>query len=137
MRAADVIAADQLARAGFRYQGDGLFDTWRSHADAALAGELWAGDCDDLASTVLDLVTRQGLALDRTYRLLVSSTGAPGFDHMVAAVQAEDGAFLLVGDTFGGAYPAGRMRHLPVKYQRLDEFAAGENRWRDGAPWTA
>lgn len=133
---ADVIAADRRARAGFRYQTDGVFDTWRSHADQVLAGEAWVGDCDDLASTVLDLLTRQGLPLDRAFRLLVASGDAPGFDHLVGAVRTLDG-FVVVGDTFGGAYPAGAMAHRAFAYQCLDAFAAGEDGWRDGAPWSA
>lgn len=64
MLAADVRRWDQAARDGFTYAGDGALDTWRSHAADVLNSRPWRGDCDDLVSTVLDLLGRRGVPLD-------------------------------------------------------------------------
>jgi hypothetical protein len=135
MDADAVRAIDARARHGFGYRADGSTDNWRSHADAVLKDQPWSGDCDDLASTVLDLLGRQGVAADDRYRLLVSSAGAKTPDHMVACVCAANGAFLIVGDTFRPAYPATSMRHRGVFYNRLNETLP-EAVWREGVPWT-
>ena len=133
---ADVIrAVDAQARHGFTYRPDGAIDNWRSHADAVLKDEFWSGDCDDLASTVLDLLGRQGLAVDDRYRLLVSSSGGKTPDHMVACARAGDGAFLIVGDTYRSAYSAAAMRHRGIFYNRMNETQP-EAVWREGVPWS-
>lgn len=124
-------AADAQARQHFTYKPDIGPDTWRSHADDALHGTAWAGDCDDLASTVLDLLGREGMSLADRYRLFVSTTGDDQVDHMVACVSADDGSFWIVGDTFAPIYPAGQMKHRGLFYTRLSE--AGER--REGNPW--
>src|SRR5689334_393010 len=101
---ADAIrAVDARTRDRFTYLAETV-DNWRSHADAVLEGVSWSGDCDDLASTTLDLLGRQGVAAVDRYRLVVSSAGTKKPDHMVACVRAKDGAFLIVGDTFESAY---------------------------------
>ncbi|HKU53924.1 MAG TPA: hypothetical protein VJP60_01055 [Rhizomicrobium sp.] len=131
---ADAIrAVDARARSRFLYRAESI-DNWRSHADAVLKGEAWFGDCDDLASTTLDLLGRDGVAADDRYRLVVSSTGAKKPDHMVACVRADDGAFLIVGDTFKPAYAAAAMRHRGIFYNRLNETQP-EAVWREGVPW--
>lgn len=130
---------DALARRGFTYVTDGVFDTWRSHADEVLRGEPWSGDCDDLASTVLDLLGRCGVALDKRYRLLVDSSPYDDnerVDHMLAGALDEDGLFWLVGDTFAPAYLTNYFRHRPVEYHRLSETnALNLPLWREGAPF--
>jgi hypothetical protein len=136
MHADQIKATDAAARARFTYRGDGLFDQWRSHADDVLAGRAWAGDCDDMASTVLDLLGREGLALDRRFRMWVASRGTM-IDHMVACAVDDQGRFWIVGDTFAPAYPAGDMRHSPMQSWRLDERRAdGTPNLREGAPFT-
>ena len=127
-------AVDARARHGFTYRADGTIDSWRSHADAVLKDEFWSGDCDDLASTALDLLGRQGVAADDRYRLLVSSGGGKRPDHMVACVRVDNGAFLIVGDTFRPTYPAVAMRHRGIFYNRLSETLP-EPVWREGVPW--
>lgn len=124
---------DAEARQNFTYKPDQV-DNWRSHADDALKGAAWAGDCDDLASTVLDLTGRQGAALSDRYRLLVSSTGSNTVDHMVGCVVDGQGKFWIVGDTFDAAYPAAQMKHRGLFYNRLSE-AVSPPTWRDGVPW--
>lgn len=136
MNAVDVRAWDQAARAGFTYEGDGVFDTWRSHAGAVLNGRRWSGDCDDLTSTVLDLLGRRSVPLDQRFRLLVDSSGGGKIDHMVGCVLTADRQFLIVGDTFGQAYGARSMPHRAIEYQRMDEWTPGGDAiWRAGAPW--
>lgn len=136
MRADEIIGFDRLARAHFTYESDGKIDTWRSHADAALAGQPWAGDCDDLTSTVMDLLGRGGLPLSQRYRLIVDGKGDGTPNHMVGAAQDSAKGFWVVGDTGKPAFEAFRMLYKPLMYQRLDEWAtSGEGAWRTGAPW--
>lgn len=127
-------AIDARVRRRFTYLAE-TGDNWRSHAEAVLKGQAWAGDCDDLASTALDLLGQGGVVLDDRYRLVVSSTGAKKPDHMVACARADDGVFLIVGDTFKPAYPASAMRHRGVFYNRLNETQP-EAVWREGVPWS-
>lgn len=128
---------DHRARALFTYKGDALnMDTWRSFADQVLAGDAWAGDCDDLASTILDLLGRDGLPLNRRYRLLIATQGDGWIDHQAACVQDDQGRFLMVGDTFGPAYSPPCISGAIRRYQRMDEWRGdGRPLWRDGAPF--
>lgn len=136
MLAADVRAWDKAAQDLFTYVGDGVFDTWRSYAYKVLENERWTGDCDDLTSTVLDLLGRRGVPLSQRYRLLVDSAHQGSADHMIGCVLTSDRQFMIVGDTFAPAHGAAMMRHRPVFYQRMDEWTAdGEPVWRDGTPW--
>lgn len=123
---------DRLARAGFTYLADPDGDLWRSHADDALNGRKWAGDCDDLASTVLDLASRDGYRLDRLFRLFVSTGKSKAPDHMVAVMKGPDLKLWVVGDTFKPAYRLSEMTHRPVFYEKMDVAAAGVL-WK-GAP---
>lgn len=132
MRASEIKHWDARARERFGYLAD-VGDTWRSHADAVLRGEAWSGDCDDLASTALDLLGRAGLALDQQYRLEVDSKGGSQVNHLVACVVDDAGGLWIVGDTFGVAYRAGGMMHAPIQYQHMSELPTV----RLGAPWTA
>lgn len=84
-------------------------DRWQSFADEALAGRSWAGDCDDLVFTVLDLMARRGFPASRIYRVTLSTT-TPGELHMVGVVRLSDGRLIVVGDATRGSfydYPAG------------------------------
>lgn len=137
MNAIEIIQADATARRGFSYQEDpAKWDNWRSHADEALSGRPWQGDCDDLASTFLDILCRRGAALDQLYRLIVSSTRSATPDHMIAGVRADDGVFWIGGDTFGPAYRAATMQHRPIYFNRLSE-AGRFPVWRKLTPWEA
>ena len=124
--------ADRLARQNFTYLADPVaLDLWRSHADAALDGRPWSGDCDDLASTVLDILGRAGTPLADRYRLFVSTRGLKTPDHMIAAVR-DRGRIWIVGDTFRPCYSIGEMAHRACFYQRMDEVADGVT--REGRP---
>lgn len=127
------IEADTKARAKFTYVSDGVFDTWRSHTDEALANHDWSGDCDDLASTVLDILTREGLALTDCWRLMVSSRHTGTMDHMIACAIDDKGEFWIIGDTFGAAYHAEKLKHQPIDFQRMDK--ADTDEVQVGTPW--
>lgn len=136
MNAAQIRDVDLRARAKFSYLADPPgYDNWRSHAADVEAGRAWQGDCDDLASTTLDLLGRAGLPLGQLYRLCVTSpqaTNGPGVDdHQIGCVWDDAGAAWIVGDTYGEAYPAKDCPHRTVRYQSLDDIFT----WRDGAPW--
>lgn len=136
MLAADIRLWDRAARDGFTYEGDGALDTWRSHAADVLNGRRWRGDCDDLVSTVLDLLGRRGVPLDQRFRLLVDSDHSGGVNHMIGAVLTAEGAPLIVGDTYGAAYLCTSLKHRPRQYHRLDEWTEdGQPLWREGLPW--
>lgn len=126
---------DALARAGFTYQADGAAtpeaNRWRSYADDAIAGRPWAGNCDALGSTVLDLCTRAGIPLQDAYRLCVYAS-SDGSGHFVGCCSDQIGKMWIVGDTFRDApYPVVEMHHKPDIYNRLSEQV-----WRKGVPWT-
>lgn len=116
---------DHAARERFTYVTDdvqfGVTDDWRSHADDVLAGKHWKDDCDGLASTVLDLLARDGYDPSLMYRAVVDSTGkGDKIDHFVGIVS--DGSELfVVGDTFGPVYPIKEMRHKLVAVSRVSE----------------
>lgn len=138
MNADQIMALDAQARQGWTYLADPVNDdNWRSHADDVLAGRPWQGDCDDLASTVLDLAGRQGVPLASRYRLeVVSPGGVPPCDHMIAAMVDDAGQFYTVGDTFGVAAPASACPHTAYRYQRMDDWdSAGQPVFRAGFPW--
>lgn len=137
MDALKIAQVDAEARKRFSYISDGSIDTWRSHADEVLADKRWHGDCDDLASTVLDMLARLGVPLEDRFRLMVSATGTKIVDHMVGCVRAEDGSFLIVGDTFRPSYNCTQIKHRGIVYNRLNENPphVEETIWREGFPW--
>lgn len=129
-----VDAIDRQARKGFTYRQE-PGDTWRSHADDIFHDRAWQGDCDDLASSCLDMLSQMpGVEMSDLYRLMVSSVGGKLPDHMVAAVWIVDSkAFRIVGDTFRPSYDAAAMKHRCFFYNRMDEQRPVL--WRVGAPW--
>jgi predicted transglutaminase-like cysteine proteinase len=124
---------DRQARRGFTYKPD-VADEWRSHSKDVYEGKSWEGDCDDLASTVLDLLASHGAPLEDLYRLIVVTK--TGVGHMIGAIKEEDGGrFWIVGDTFKDSpYPVSSMEHKPHEYNRLSEAGANTT-WRMGLPW--
>ena len=132
----DIRVADREARGNHIYLSDPpLNDNWRSHAPEALGGRKWKGDCDDIASTALDILGKHNMPLKSRWRLLVAANGASEVNHMVAAACDGDGHFWIVGDTFDPTYPAGQCPHLILHYNRLDERKGNKAVWRDGAPF--
>lgn len=119
--------ADRRCRKGFRYQAEEQ-DRWRSFYAYAAEGMNWAGDCDDLAATALEFVTRSFYGnkalLAHCYRLQVASPQCPAgspYDHMVAAVRCDDGKVYVLGDTFGAIYPISQSKHRVFAFNRLSE----------------
>lgn len=126
---------DAVARSQFTYLTDGVMDTWRSHLQDVEAHRGWKGDCDDLTSTVLDMLSRQGVDLSNLYRLLVSSTGNNVIDHMVGCVVDDQNNWWIVGDTFASCYPAAQCLHKIIEYNCLTERNAKGALWRGGSPF--
>lgn len=117
--------ADSWARRRFNYISDRPgADVWRSFRADVEANRPWSGDCDDLASTVLDLLGVEGYALTDRYRLFVSTTGRPEVDHMVGAV-AFNGRLWVVGDTNRAFYRLSDADWDVIFHQRLDWVADG------------
>lgn len=138
VKPSDILRIDVEVWKHFRYLADpaGL-DTWRSYADDVLRGASFLGDCDDLASTCLDLATREGAPLEKLYRLEVGAAGSKTVNHMLAAAEADDGAIYTFGDTFGRAMPASHFLHRGICYQRMDEWIVPGVKplVRGGVPW--
>ncbi len=123
MNVAGIKTHDARARRRFTYQPDPpAKDRWRSFAAMVLAGKSWKGDCDDLTSTVLDLMARAGMPHDRLMRALVISPQSTGqIDHMVGIAIDEAGVEWVVGDTFESAHPRSSSKHRFVQVSRVSE----------------
>lgn len=76
--------------------GDGPDNPWMSYAEQV--DKPWADDCTGMASTVIDMLSRQGVSKAKLYRALVSTRFRGGPDHMVGLVEV-DGKLWVVGDT--------------------------------------
>lgn len=106
---------DSRARTNYTYKHDpDNHDNWKSYADEVLDNKAWADDCDSLASTVLDLLARDGAKLENLFRVLVSSAKNGKIDHMVAYAMDSKGDLYVVGDTFSTIYPRRGMRHQEI-----------------------
>lgn len=127
--------ADALARKKFTYKNDPKgTDRWRSFSKDVLAGKYWQGDCDDLASTTLDILAQQnpGIDLSKLYRFCVKSPDCPPkvpYDHMVAGAVTDKGLY-IIGDTFGSPVPVKSSKHKISRYSKLSEGIT----WRAGVP---
>lgn len=98
MRAYGVIRkAEEKARRTFSLR-EMPVDVWRSYAREAESGQAWSDDCSGFASTVVDLLARNGWPTSDVYRVLVATHGK-GADHMVGAVVMPSGRIMVVGDT--------------------------------------
>lgn len=119
---------DGKARAALRLRADRK-DVWRSYADKVLKGDRFAGDCDDLVSTVLDLWTRAGAPAHQIGRIVLDNPfpeegGDP--QHMVATIEI-DGVVYIAADTYG-----------PMQTLEASGYEAiWTNRASDGLKWAA
>jgi len=106
---------DALARQRYTYTADKPNkDSWVSHASEVLNNKHWYGDCDDLVSTVCDLLTSKGIPKDNIWFAEVSSQKNHKIDHLIGIVK--DGKDLwIVGDTFQSCYKIQVMEHELVK----------------------
>lgn len=119
-----LIKWDTLARAHYTYEYDDIQyrqgDDWRSHADDVLAGARWKDDCDGLASTVIDLLDRDGYESDKMFRVICSSTGTQTPDHFVGMASDGEGLY-IVGDTFGPVYSVKKIQHRILAVSRISD----------------
>jgi hypothetical protein len=138
MRRSSIILADTIARRRWTYLADPVgHDTWISHADEALNGIPWRGDCDDLAETVLDLLGRGGQALDKRWRLFADTDGDGKVDHLMGCAEDDAGTFWIVGDT-GCSASIAPSDYTIIEYHRLDQFRPdGSPDVRGGTPWVS
>jgi hypothetical protein len=119
-----LIKWDQEARKNWTYEFDnkqfGKTDDWRSHANAVLAGKHWRDDCDGLASTIIDLLVRDGYPPNKLWRCVVSSKKTDKIDHFIGL--AHDGEQMyVIGDTFGPIYPVKKIPHRIIAVSNLTD----------------
>jgi len=116
----DIIELSLEVQSHFIYKSDDV-DTWRVHTSEALMKQNWYGDCDDLASTTLDVLIRAGQPRSKAWMVLADVRHTAVLDHMIGMVQDVDGHFWIVGDTsYQNAYPADRVKYRIVAIARMD-----------------
>jgi predicted transglutaminase-like cysteine proteinase len=104
----------------FVYTSD-VVDKWRVHSPEVIKGESWKGDCDDLASTTLDMMIRAGHPMNKLWMVIVDSSNTGYLDHMVAMAQDDDGHYWIVGDTSKrNVYPAELITYKVLAIARMD-----------------
>lgn len=121
--------ADMRVRANFTYTPD-VVDNWRAHSHAVLNSRPWEGDCDDLSTTALDMLGRQGQPLDRMWLVLVAAqTGnrlGGRLDHLIGVVEDDAGKFWVVGDTSHTTVELKEMTYRPLVY-----MSAADQVWHE------
>jgi|TARA_R100000687_G_scaffold81861_1_gene79700 hypothetical protein len=111
---------DARVRDRFVYRRE-LDDTWQSHVDIMLMTEhRWAGDCDDLAATVVALGRCAGVPEDRLGFMLVKVNGSDSVNHMLGFYTDTSGRSHAVGDTFGRPRPLLTEAQEPYAWTFLD-----------------
>ncbi len=103
---------------------------WRSHFEAAAAGQRWVDDCDGLTFTMIDALARAGFPTDKLYRAIVSPQGnASSVAHMVGIVEV-GGLYYVVGDSdHAEPYPLRQARFKPLLLSKVSEGS----RWKRAA----
>lgn len=123
----DIVLESLTARTKFMYKDD-TTDSWRSHTGDILLDEYWFGDCDDLMSTTIDMLSRRGQPLDKMWIVLVAVKTKSTFDHVVGVVQDKDGKFWVVGDTdTRSSYPLKALTYRVVAVARSDDVMNWED----------
>jgi hypothetical protein len=108
------------ARAQYTYSTD-IEDSWRVHTHTVYAGVAWTGDCDDLTSTVLDMMGREGQPMNKMWFILVNvDRSAMTADHIIGVVEDRDGKIWVVGDTGPFARPLQDVTYRILAWARLD-----------------
>lgn len=120
MNSNNIIKIDKLVRSKFTYKLDDG-DHWRSFAKEVKAGKEWQGDCDDLATTTIQMLSEQGVKSTSLARACVSSTNGKKIDHMIAFCKDDKGIIWVIGDTFGSAYRLDSMKHRPIFISLVSE----------------
>jgi hypothetical protein len=115
-----VRSVESLARANYTYKHDPENnDNWYSYHEYVERGDSWSDDCDSLTSTVVNLLIKRGLPLDKAWFAHVDSNHDGIMDHMIGFIELPDGSMWVVGDTFGPCYRAENMRHHLKKFCKL------------------
>lgn len=98
----------------FVYLAD-VKDNWRVHSSEVLVKKTWRGDCDDLTSTTLDMLVRNGQPRNKVWFVLADVEHKSTLDHLIGMVEDADGHFWIVGDTSSqNAYPVGKLKYRIV-----------------------
>jgi len=125
MQSSLITSTDAKVRQKFTYKNDEV-DRWRSFSEEVNKGSRWEGDCDDLAMTTIDLLSKAGADPKHLGRGLVSSEGGKRIDHMIAFAKDDKGQLWVVGDTFGSAYHVDAMQHKCIYANVISE---GITKW--------
>lgn len=117
---------DALVRKRFVYTRE-KEDVWDSRADIMLLTDhRWAGDCDDLAATVVALSRCAGVPSNRLGFLMVKGNGAAVPNHMIGFYTDVHGASYGIGDTFAKTTrPLLAFGQVPYAWSFLDDV----NKW--------
>lgn len=114
-------------KSNFVYKSD-VQDNWRVHSSEVLMKQTWFGDCDDLASTTIDMLVRAGQPRSRAWLVLADVEHKSTLDHLVGMVEDADGHYWIVGDTSSQtAYPANRTKYRIVALASMDK----PEEWKD------
>jgi hypothetical protein len=65
--------ASYLLHKDFVYTSDGIGDNWDSNLPAVLAGEAWAGDCDDFSFTAAEALVVGGIPRSDVFIITVTT----------------------------------------------------------------
>lgn len=116
-----VAEIDRRVRERFVYRREKQ-DTWTSQARLMLTTDYrWAGDCDDLAGTVVGLARCAGVPKERLGFSLLKTNGSDTINHMNGFYTDETGASYAIGDTFSrGVRPMLTYTQDPVAWAFLD-----------------
>lgn len=106
------------------YKPDGPKDVWQSFATSITNGLTVYGDCDDKASTALQLAVEAGVPLDRLVRVVAATEDIP--NHFLGAYEDDEGHWWTLGDTITRTTRFDYMNYTVYKYSRLNEG----NIWR-------
>jgi predicted transglutaminase-like cysteine proteinase len=115
-----ILSTNLTARDRFIYTSD-VKDNWRVSSARVLLDQRWTGDCDDLASTTLDMLIRAGQPLNKAWLVLVDVDHKNLLDHLVAMVEDDSGQHWIVGDTMHGLpIPVAEVKFSVVALARAD-----------------
>lgn len=118
-------SADKRVRSNFTYVTD-VVDNWNVHSSNVMDTLPWFGDCDDLSTTALDMLARQGQPLDRMWLVLVAASPANKLngrlDHLIAVVEDDQGRYWVVGDTSRETIELKDMTYRPLVYMSTNDM---------------
>lgn len=117
----DIFQISLEAKSNFVYKSD-VVDNWRVHSSEVLMKQTWQGDCDDLASTTLDMLIRAGQPRRRAWLVLADVEHKAKLDHLIGMVEDADGHYWIVGDTSAQTtYPANLVKYRIVALASMEK----------------